>query len=111
MKHLYIAFLLTVRQNSFREYLPPSLTEKPRPFQPVTELPIGNQFSGYPLPGSSPQPPFTDSTRPPIYTTPEQPSGPTIGYPIPGEQPEDNGIYPGTGYPSSTPGYQSTSGI
>ncbi|XP_044264999.1 EGF-like domain-containing protein 2 isoform X2 [Tribolium madens] len=79
-----------IRQGTLREYLPPSNTQKPRPFEP----------QGYPPSGITPQPPF------PIYTNP------TTGYPSPTNeitpphtgppQPPFTG-YPTTGFPSQRP--------
>jgi hypothetical protein len=95
-----------IRQGTLREYLPPSNTQKPRPFEPVS--PPFNQ--GYPPSGITPQPPF------PIYTNPTTGAVTGEGYPSPtnditpprpgypsSPQPPFTG-YPTTGFPGSTPG-------
>ncbi|KAG5884619.1 hypothetical protein JTB14_023816 [Gonioctena quinquepunctata] len=62
-----------IRQDSLREYLPPSVTDKPRPFEPRPHgdgIDENGNFidSGYPLP-STPQPPFHFATSPPVYSS------------------------------------------
>ncbi|XP_045483328.1 atrophin-1-like isoform X2 [Harmonia axyridis] len=104
-----------VRQGSFREYLPPSNTQKPRPFEPSEQhgqyLPP--RQPPYPPSGSiTPQPPFN------IYTNPAtgavtgeggySPSQPSEGPSTP--SPAEPTRYPTrprpTGYPTRpTPGY------
>ncbi|KAL3287333.1 hypothetical protein HHI36_001807 [Cryptolaemus montrouzieri] len=54
-----------VRQGSFREYLPPSNTQKPRPFEPAQPGYLPPRQPPYPPSGSiTPQPPFTIFTNP-----------------------------------------------
>jgi hypothetical protein len=76
-----------IRQGTLREYLPPSNTQKPRPFEPVS--PPFNQ--GYPPSGITPQPPF------PIYTNPTTGAVTGEGYP----SPTNDITPPRPGYPSS----------
>ncbi|CAH1117180.1 unnamed protein product [Phaedon cochleariae] len=113
------------RQNNLREYLPPSYTQKPRPFEPRpsgggTDEEGNFVDGGYPPAGITPQPPF------PIYTNPitggitgegyPSPTGPAEGpsspapeaYPTSGPVVSSTTSYPtqppsATGYPSSFP--------
>lgn len=87
------SFSISVRQGTLREYLPPSNTEKPRPFQP-----------GYPPAGYSPEPPFPIPTNPATggVTAPE-------GYQPGGDNdillPPDLGLVNGYQRPKVEPGF------
>ncbi|XP_072391572.1 uncharacterized protein [Diabrotica undecimpunctata] len=91
------------RQGSLREYLPPTNSQKPRPFEPRPDQGSGideqGNFvdSGYPPAGSiTPQPPFN------IYTNPA--TGGITGIGSSGIPGEDFSIGPGsTGYPTQSP--------
>ncbi|XP_044745858.1 translation initiation factor IF-2-like [Coccinella septempunctata] len=86
-----------VRQGSFREYLPPSNTQKPRPFEPAQPgqyLPP--RHPPYPPSGSiTPQPPF------PIYTNPA--TGAVTGEG--GYSPYEPSESPSSGAPTETTRY------
>lgn len=91
-EHILIIDFFIVRQGSFREYLPPSNTQKPRPFQPSGTTPThpgsDYNFIGYPPSGGiTPQPPF------PVYTNPA------------------TGGFTSNGFPSSPPEFSSPSGF
>ncbi|CAH0552196.1 unnamed protein product [Brassicogethes aeneus] len=79
-----------IRQGTLREYLPPSQTQKPRPFQPAYTTSDNND--GYPASGFKPQPPF------PYPTVPGQDGYPQTNEVIPGEPSKA----PATGYPEGT---------
>ncbi|KAK9892265.1 hypothetical protein WA026_019066 [Henosepilachna vigintioctopunctata] len=91
-----------IRQGSFREYLPPSNTQKPRPFEPARPgqyLPP--REPPYPPSGSiTPQPPFT------IYTNPATGAVTGQGGPGPTEGPGPSSPAP-TAYPTK-PTYRPT---
>ncbi|XP_050510576.1 uncharacterized protein LOC126887220 isoform X2 [Diabrotica virgifera virgifera] len=91
------------RQGSLREYLPPTNSQKPRPFEPRPGQGSGIDDEGnfidrgYPPAGSiTPQPPFN------IYTNPA--TGGITGISSPGISGGDYSTGPGsTGYPTQTP--------
>ncbi|XP_018573892.1 collagen alpha-1(III) chain-like [Anoplophora glabripennis] len=91
-----------IRQGTLREYLPPTNTQKPRPFE--TARPPGNDqngnyiYGGYPPAGSiTPQPPFPIFTRPPSGGVPGEGYPSTVGYP--------HTTFPGQGTPARPSGY------
>jgi len=110
-----------IRQGQFREYLPPTNTQKPSPFKP----PNGDDdnFIGYPQPGDTPRPSFNEGEKPTRYpeakpfmkatTTPEYSTGyPDSSTPRPGYtyNPPSSTYYPPPTYtpPQSTYGPPST---
>ncbi|XP_049817544.1 collagen alpha-1(II) chain isoform X2 [Aethina tumida] len=84
--------LRKVRQGTLREYLPPSNTQKPRPFEPVSTV----DGEGYPPSGFTPQPPFPYPTVPGLDGYP-QTNDITSGFPTGA---------PSTEYPSGGPSTQ-----
>lgn len=114
-RYYYFLFVLfLVRQGTLREYLPPSNTQRPRPFQPPStpEPDSSNDINsfipgGYPPAGSiTPQPPF-----PPYTAQPPQNGRPELE--PPNEQPSFNGYQtekprPGFSEASTTEGFSGT---
>lgn len=106
---VFLVFL--VRQGTLREYLPPSNTQRPRPFQPAAtpEPDSSNDINsyvpgGYPPAGSiTPQPPF-----PPYAAPPQQTGRPELQ--PPNEQPSFNGYQTERPQPSFSEGTTTTEG-
>nr|XP_023015505.1 uncharacterized protein LOC111505000 [Leptinotarsa decemlineata] len=101
------------RQGGLREYLPPTITEKPRPFQPRPNGDgtdeSGNFIDGGYPPVSTPQPPFpypSGPTQPPVTQTPGYPTVPAGVSPTfpPQEVVTEFSGFPTASPPGVTPG-------
>ncbi|XP_074035650.1 LOW QUALITY PROTEIN: uncharacterized protein [Leptinotarsa decemlineata] len=103
-----------IRQGGLREYLPPTITEKPRPFQPRPNGDgtdeSGNFIDGGYPPVSTPQPPFpypSGPTQPPVTQTPGYPTVPAgLSTPPPPSPPSGFQTQPPSGvtsYPTEGP--------